>query len=120
MNLPNKTKPTSDQDMFNRIWNHFIVEKNPRCLSHEQRCMYRNSKGEGCAIGIVLPDELVNDLVSTISGILYSNYNVSVWLDRCSRKFLCALQIWHDVDKIDKKKLISLATRYKVKIPEHE
>ena len=52
------------QDCFDKVWNHFVVEKNP--LSFElsgvgdRLCLYRGLNGEKCAIGILIPDDKWN------------------------------------------------------------
>jgi hypothetical protein len=51
------------QEVFNKIWNHFIVEKNPRSVqsvdadSPTEICLYRGPNGSKCAFGVLIPDE---------------------------------------------------------------
>jgi hypothetical protein len=44
------------QEIFNKVWNHFIVEKHPRATSGGG-CFYRTVDGRKCALGIFIPDE---------------------------------------------------------------
>lgn len=46
------------QMAFDRVWQHFIVEKNPYSYSGDRdTCMYRGENGAKCAFGIFIPDE---------------------------------------------------------------
>lgn len=47
----------TNQEIFNKIWQHFVVEKNPRSM-RENLCVYRGFGGAKCAVGILIPDEL--------------------------------------------------------------
>jgi hypothetical protein len=68
--MPNiKPRPRSNQDAFNNVWQHFIVEGQPRgvrpvrpdespVIGEYDRCLYRGGEGQMCAIGCQLPADL--------------------------------------------------------------
>lgn len=43
------------QTAFNKIWRHFVRDKNPRGYSKGDGCQYR-SNGNKCAVGIFIPN----------------------------------------------------------------
>lgn len=51
----------SNQEAFDRVWQHFVVEKGERSLSPRGQCRYRGSRGERCAAGVLIPDELYDE-----------------------------------------------------------
>ncbi len=46
------------QEIFNKVWDWFVVKNNPRSVSPTGSCCYRGVNGSKCAIGVLLPDEL--------------------------------------------------------------
>lgn len=48
---------------FNAVWEHFIVQKNPRARGSDFVCAYRMDDGSKCAVGVILPDELYDPLM---------------------------------------------------------
>lgn len=49
------------QEIINRVWTHFVVEKQPAGWDIDQRgCRYRTSDGHCCAVGLFIPDEKYN------------------------------------------------------------
>ena len=48
-------RPLTLQEIFDRIWEHFIVQKNPRSMQGTN-CVYQDGEGAGCAIGIFILD----------------------------------------------------------------
>ncbi len=56
---PILTYPLTDpQVVFDYVWHHFIIEKNPRAISVSgDNCVYDTPSG-GCAVGCVLPPDL--------------------------------------------------------------
>jgi hypothetical protein len=46
------------QEIFDKVWNHFVVENNPPAMDTERRsCRYRTHDGLKCAVGILIPDK---------------------------------------------------------------
>jgi hypothetical protein len=43
------------QGLFNRVWQHFVVEKKPFGLN-PQGCVFRNKEGYPCAVGLFIPN----------------------------------------------------------------
>ena len=48
----------TNQEAFNRVWQHFVVEKQPRSYVNNDGCCYRGPNGAKCAVGVLIPDEL--------------------------------------------------------------
>jgi hypothetical protein len=81
------------QQIFNKVWKHFIVNKAPRGIIIEggvERCVYRTESGAACAVGVCLR----NDEVPA-----YNFRPDTSWLPTHLRKhvdFLIELQAAHD------------------------
>jgi hypothetical protein len=46
------------QEIFNKVWNHFVVNKNPFSFNAQTKlCCYRTDDGNMCAVGLLIPDE---------------------------------------------------------------
>jgi hypothetical protein len=45
------------QQMFDRVWQHFVVEKGPQSGT-PMGCQYRARDGAKCALGLLIPDGL--------------------------------------------------------------
>jgi hypothetical protein len=48
------------QEVFNKVWNHFVVNLGPASRDSEG-CFYRGPNGAKCAIGIFIADEDYSD-----------------------------------------------------------
>lgn len=126
--MQNKTKPESTQDSFNRVWQHFIVEKHPQCAREgtTQACRYRH-EGNGCAIGCQLPDELIKDEMEgwgicplMRSGDSHYDPKIVDWFSNVSPQFLPEIQSAHDVSQMPgemKYKFSEVARRFGLTIP---
>jgi hypothetical protein len=49
------------QEIFDRVWTHFVVEGNPRSIDEDRDCVYRGPEGQKCAVGIFIPDAEYRD-----------------------------------------------------------
>jgi hypothetical protein len=53
----------TEQEIFNKTWQHFIVEKNKKSFADSipSKCVYRQDRTGGCktrcAVGLFIPDE---------------------------------------------------------------
>ena len=90
------------QEAFNTVWQHFVVEKNPPATfitdDGRVRCRYRDSDGNRCAAGVLIPDHLFNELMEgqSISSLLYGYPEVRRLLHEVPPHFLARLQGCHD------------------------
>lgn len=50
-------EPLSQQEIFNRVWQHFIIERQPRSVTSDGHCRYRGPEGAKCAVGLFIPDD---------------------------------------------------------------
>lgn len=50
----------TNQQVFDKVWKHFVTNKQPKSLSSSGQCVYRNLRNEKCAIGVFIPDECYN------------------------------------------------------------
>lgn len=136
--MQNQTPPQSNQDAFNRVWQHFIVEKNPRSVQiHDDgnpRCLYRTimdgGKVNGCAIGCMMADkhyqrEFENQSAESITKLLTGNGTPEVreWFTLCDTDFLRDIQLAHDnvnSERIDyfETSLRIVADEHKLTVPE--
>lgn len=48
----------TEQEIFDKVWNHFVVNKAPQSRSSKKLCRYRGPNGEMCAVGLLIPDEI--------------------------------------------------------------
>lgn len=85
----------SAQQIFDAVWQYFVVENAPRSMGAGQ-CMYRHGNGACCAVGLFLTDDLARQLdacvdseVSYVEHSLPHNIRKHVYL-------LEALQRAHD------------------------
>lgn len=112
-------QPYSNQEIFNRVWQHFIVEKNPRCVENGE-CRYDRT---GCAIGCLLTQEDGDKLQSSCEGFAVwtqeVKMNIQDYCDLVGPDLLSDLQFWHDRSNriLDKNELIRIAKRYDLEIP---
>lgn len=95
-------KYTDKQEILNKVYKHFIVYKNPRCVKHPEMlhsaCVY---KGTGCAVGCLLDYEdrsKWDDIFGSLgpSSIFKEEYNK--YFANNLINFLMDLQVAHDQD----------------------
>ena len=46
------------QEVFNKVWDHFITQKKPRGIKSSGGCGLRGMGNTKCAIGVLIPDEI--------------------------------------------------------------
>jgi hypothetical protein len=127
--LKNETRPESNQDMFNRVYQHFVIEKNPRCgvgggPIGVNKCYYRYH-GNGCAIGCVLPDRLAkisdnltNQFPDTAIATAIKRPSVKNWLKNVDLSLMIELQKIHDDNfHAFKNQMYELAENFNLTIP---
>jgi len=130
MNKPVLTYPLTDaQTVFDYVWCHFIIEKNPAGLDGHNKVSY-NSPTCGCSIGCLLPENVRRVMgienYSITMGIMYNFNNLqSIFctkkLDGNFLRLLQDLQTAHDVSVGDafhlkfKAAMMELAIKYSLK-----
>jgi hypothetical protein len=95
--------PQSKQDAFNRIWQHFIVERNfPGVALNGSGCCYRTLNGDVCAVGVLLPnmEGLDHHLTGSVRSIVEKRDAVGAAFDKLATiaglEFLIMAQGAHD------------------------
>lgn len=93
----NITPETTQQQIFDHVWDHFIVKGNPRSVDEEdsQSCMYRGPNGRRCAAGLFIPDDKYDEdfegrAISDVEGELDLGWSQS------QLRALTELQAAHD------------------------
>lgn len=93
-----RAKPLNAQQVFDRVWNHFIVEKGPPSYREDiRRCAYRGEEGARCAAGLFIPDEEYHEGLEMHAS---DTKEVKPHLERMSAvasRLLSRLQAAHDV-----------------------
>jgi hypothetical protein len=87
------------QEIFDRVWTHFVVEGNPRSMNNYGACVYRGLNGARCAVGVLIPDaEYRDDFEGFNAGALIRGDDCppSLVPMREHADLLDALQIAHD------------------------
>lgn len=92
------------QEIFDKVYKHFIIDKNPRSISTTgATCYYRGPNGEKCAVGILIDDKDYNEYMeghSMENLLTIDAYDYIVW--RIKPQFinhldlLSFLQVAHD------------------------
>lgn len=63
-------KYNTKQEIFNKVWEHFVVKANPQSIDEFGGCRYYSSEG-GCAIGcLIAEDKDKKALDKSSSGII--------------------------------------------------
>lgn len=129
----NITKPESNQDAFNRAWEHALDRKAPYCArgsGDSKLCRYRK-QGNCCLIGVCMPrpmalyaDQQGELGAGGIHSLLTNCTSIRLWFENCDEQFLGDLQGAHDgfTGNADyrrhiKARLNDLAQSYQLQIP---
>lgn len=64
------------QQIFDAAFQAFIIEDRPPCVGPHGGCLYDDNKGNACAIGLVIPPEIIKDVDGTFGSVIakYSDY----------------------------------------------
>ena len=127
--MQNSTPPLHNQDFFNRLWQHFVVEANPQAVLTNGTCVYRSAdNNNGCAIGCMLPDDLALKADAQIKGSSISEVLVSVpevkdWFINVDYSLLRNAQLNHDDEgfanmAIRTERLRKFAATFKLTVPQ--
>lgn len=118
----------SAQDIFDRVYNHFIVNRQPRSTRMEkigvgeyEACRYRGDGGAKCAAGLFIPDD---QYAEEIEGALCLDIKERLE-PGCAEniEMLRELQRAHDTNKTHLGMQTSMelvAYDFKLKVPNHE
>lgn len=53
----------TNQEAFDKVWHHFVVEQNPKSWDEKGICKYRGPNGTKCAAGIFISDEVYDPII---------------------------------------------------------
>ena len=116
---------------FDKIWTHFVINKaNPGWDDVNEVCSYQNEKGDQCAIGCLLPDDLREEArlnALGIAALLENSDGIRKFFRGIPVYFLKYLQNAHDLVACDidfhsgiETQLRAFAQKYSLRIPEQE
>ena len=96
----------SEQDVFNRFWQYFIVEQHPQAVIDTDgfpHCVYRTPDGNGCGIGCLVDDKTAEKWDRESPNVSYVGIarkfpedHKKYFSDSIKIEFLQALQSLHD------------------------
>lgn len=117
--LERPSKPYTRQEVFDRVWQHFVVEKNPRAVrSNDTLCTY---EGTGCAIGCCITLEDSHKFEAQLGPYQHCQALTGMYFNYEDESFLQALQRVHDwqcaADNDFQKHLTIFANENELRIP---
>lgn len=62
-------KYNTKQEIFNKVWDHFVVKSNPKSTDELVGCRYYSSEG-GCAIGCLIAEDKDKKALDNSNGLL--------------------------------------------------
>ena len=94
-------RPITEQEMFDRVWTHFVIEEKPRSAETSGdlfACRYRSKDGSRCAVGLFILEHeyAVNIEGFSVIVILDSMPETKTLLGSLSNTFLDSMQAAHD------------------------
>lgn len=115
----------TNQEIFDRNWQVFIVDKQPRAVDDDHGCSYSPTGNNtvGCAVGCCLSEE-ARKLFERKGGSIRRIFNDESSLYHSAFQdnqieFLAAMQSWHDLQDLDKDDLIEIARCFNLNVPEN-
>lgn len=109
------------QQAFNKVWQHFVVEKNPPSINKKGDCLYRGPNGEKCAAGLFIPDDKYRRSMECRPAECVAD---AMGVDTETAKFIRHLQACHDDASVHlrftaemERRLKSVAARFNLTIP---
>jgi hypothetical protein len=86
-----------NQTAFNKVWKHFVVERNRPAINKKNSCVYRGPRGAKCAFGIFIPDHLYKkEFEHHIVETLFQAFPELAKHIHINREFAQKLQNCHD------------------------
>ena len=94
-------RPITEQEMFDRVWTHFVIEEKPRSAETSGdlfACRYRSKDGSRCAVGLfILEHEYAINIEGFSIGVLLDSMpETKVLLGSLDSTFLDSMQAAHD------------------------
>ena len=89
-------KPYTTKEILDRVYQHFVVEGNPRCADDRGSCFYRKT---GCAVGCLLTAEDAaewDDRTFSSIGRVWADPIRAIYFQDDQKELLHALQWGHD------------------------
>ena len=92
----------TNQEVFNTVWNHFVVDRNTYSVDETGVCQYRGEgpkEGAKCAIGLFIPDDIYNFEMEEWTGpedLIKNSLDMAFIFKGISTGFLDKLRDCHD------------------------
>jgi len=91
------TQPPDNQQAFDAVIQHFLIEKNDRSQDSDGDCLLRGPHGRMCAVGLLFPDTLYRSTMENAPVFELLGHEVlRSWFSQCTPDLLAELQRWHD------------------------
>lgn len=107
------------QEAFNKVWQHTIVENNPKSPNFGGDCYYR-AGDKKCFIGVLIPDSVYDPEMEhkSINYLMHNFPQINSLFKDTDTLFLSRLQSIHDswFDEREEK-LRNLAKDYELTVP---
>ncbi len=95
----------TEQSIFNRVWQHFVVEKKSAGISEDGLCAYHGKNGSPCALGMFIPqDDILSINSLPIAEVIRRCSAVKMIFKDIDIRFLGELQNAHDASVAHKAK----------------
>jgi len=104
----------NNQEVFNIVVQH-MRKQNRKSLDANGNCVYRNDRGDKCALGILIPDALYSE---GMEGQPFNAFcNIKAW--ECDMSLLDELQCIHDDFRVDEweSQFEAVAEAYQLTMP---
>ena len=105
----------NNQEVFNIVVQH-LRKQNRKALNEDGDCVYRNDRGDKCAIGILIPDASYN---KGMEGQPFTAFFPEVKSWECDINLLDELQCLHDDFRVNEweSQFEAIAEAYKLTMP---
>lgn len=88
----------NNQEVFNKVWNHFVVNKSSPSVNVKGGCFYRGPNNTKCAAGVLIPDDLYSPTMEGITfySLLRGYPALKKYFNGCNGLLIRQMQLCHD------------------------
>lgn len=105
------------QEIFDKVYRHFVIEGNKKSLDSAGECAYRGENGAKCAFGLLISDEQYNPKMEGCRAVplIMEEEELSEFI--LHRHLIDNLQRWHDASILNVERIHSIAKEFNLQIP---